>query len=157
MTFLKCVKTHLLYYYLWIIYYKTWWQDVCPWEAPRILFFRNILYVITSLFFRAFKCPDDIYNLQTLIQGKKKISTKINKSRASLIAQWLRICLALQETPVSSPVWEDPTCLRAAKPVHHNYWACALEPACLNYWAQALQIPKPTPRACAPQQEEPPL
>ena len=90
-------------------------------------------------------------------KGEKKISTKINKSRASLIAQWLRICLALQGTPVSSPVWEDPTCLGAAKPVHHNYWACALEPACLNYWAQALQIPKPTPRACAPQQEEPPL
>ena len=23
-------------------------------------------------------------------------------------------------------IWEDPTCHRATKPVHHNYWVCAL-------------------------------
>ena len=30
----------------------------------------------------------------------------------------------MQETWVQSLVQEDPTCLRAAKPVHRNYWAC---------------------------------
>ena len=27
---------------------------------------------------------------------------------------------ATQETRVQSPVWEEPTCCRATKPVHHN-------------------------------------
>ena len=42
------------------------------------------------------------------------------------MVQWLRICLSVQETQVRSLVWEDPTCLRAAKPVLH-YQACTLE------------------------------
>ena len=29
-------------------------------------------------------------------------------------------------TWVQSLLWEDPTCLRATKPVRHNYQACAL-------------------------------
>ena len=45
--------------------------------------------------------------------------------RASLVAQWLRICLPMQGTRVRALVWEDPTCRRAAGPVSHNYWACA--------------------------------
>jgi len=40
---------------------------------------------------------------------------------ASLVVQWLRICLAIQGTPVQSLVWEDPTCQGATKPVNHNY------------------------------------
>ena len=44
---------------------------------------------------------------------------------ASLVAQWLRICLLMQGTWVWALVWEDPTCRRATRPVHHNYWACA--------------------------------
>ena len=42
-------------------------------------------------------------------------------SRASLVAQWLRICLPTQGTQVRALVREDPTCHGAAKPVHHNY------------------------------------
>ena len=34
----------------------------------------------------------------------------------------------------SIPGLEDPTCHGAAKPVHHNCWACALEPGSCNYW-----------------------
>ena len=41
--------------------------------------------------------------------------------RASLVAQWLRICLLMQGTRVRALVWEDPTCCRAAGPVSHNY------------------------------------
>ena len=55
----------------------------------------------------------------------------------------------MQGTRVQALVREDPTCHGATKPVHHNYWACALEPVSHNYWAHA-------PRARAPQQEKPP-
>ena len=61
---------------------------------------------------------------------------KKQASRASLVAQWLRICLPMQGTRVRALVWEDPTCRRATRPVSHNYWACASG-------------------ACAPQQERP--
>ena len=40
---------------------------------------------------------------------------------ASLVAQWLRICLLMQGTRVRALVWEDPTCRRATGPVSHNY------------------------------------
>ena len=56
--------------------------------------------------------------------------------RASLVAQWLRICLPMQGTRVWALVWEDPTCRGATGPVSHNYWACVSG-------------------ACAPQQERP--
>ena len=55
---------------------------------------------------------------------------------ASLVVQWLRICLPMQETRVRALVWEDPTCRGATGPVSHNYRAC-------------------TSGACAPQQERP--
>ena len=41
--------------------------------------------------------------------------------RASLVVEWLRICLPVQGTRVQSLVWEDPACHGAAKPVCHNY------------------------------------
>ena len=65
---------------------------------------------------------------------KRKIPFK--EARASLVAQWLRICLPMQGTRVRALVWEDPTCRGATRPVSHNYWACASG-------------------ACAPQQERP--
>ena len=50
---------------------------------------------------------------------------KNSASWASLVAQWLRICLPMQGTRVRARVWEDPTRRGATKPVRHNYWACA--------------------------------
>ena len=44
-----------------------------------------------------------------------------NKVRASLVMQWLRICLLMQGTRVRALVWEDPTCRGATGPVSHNY------------------------------------
>ena len=41
----------------------------------------------------------------------------------SLVAQWLRIHLPMQGTWVPALVQKDPTCHRATKPTHHNYWA----------------------------------
>ena len=85
-----------------------------------------------------------------------KYCIKIFILGASQVSQWLRICLAMQGTLVRSLV-QDPTCHGATKPVHHNYWACALEPLSHNYWTHRLQLLKPEhPRACAPQQEKPP-
>ena len=67
---------------------------------------------------------------------KQWISTHKQSSGASLVAQWLKICLLMQGTRVRALVWEDPTCRRTTRPVSHNYWAC-------------------TSGACAPQQERP--
>ena len=33
---------------------------------------------------------------------------------------------------------------RTAKPLHHSYWACVLEPATCNPWAHVLYLLKPT-------------
>ena len=71
------------------------------------------------------------------------IPIKNNKLGASLVAQWLRIRLPMQGTRVRALVREDPTCRGATKPVHHNYWACALEPASHNCWARVPQLLKP--------------
>ena len=51
----------------------------------------------------------------------KSWKIKIYPSRASLVAQWLRICLSMQGTRVRALVWEDPTCRGATRPVSHNY------------------------------------
>ena len=40
---------------------------------------------------------------------------------ASLVAQWLGVCLLVRGTRVRALVWEDPTCRGAAGPVSHNY------------------------------------
>ena len=41
--------------------------------------------------------------------------------RASLVAQWLRVCLPVQGTRVRALLWEDPTCHGATGPISHNY------------------------------------
>ena len=64
-----------------------------------------------------------------------------NRFRPSPVVQWLRICLAAQETLVWSLVWEDPTCHRATKPRRHKYRASALEPAGHSFWR--LRAPSP--------------
>ena len=51
-------------------------------------------------------------------KGRKKGRKK--ERGASLVAQWLRICLLMQGTRVRALVWEDPTCHGAAGPVSHN-------------------------------------
>ena len=56
----------------------------------------------------------------TLIYLNQKSLTK-NTLGASLVAQWLRICLPMQGTRVRALVWEDPTCRGATRPVSHNY------------------------------------
>ena len=71
-------------------------------------------------------------NLKNVISSERSQSQKTTY-RASLVVQWLRICLPMQGTRVQVLVWEDPTCSGATKPVRHNYLACALEPMSHNY------------------------
>ena len=47
--------------------------------------------------------------------------TSKKRNRASLVAQWLGVCLPVQRTRVRALVWEDPTCRGATGPVSHNY------------------------------------
>ena len=49
-----------------------------------------------------------------------ELNIKKQTIRASLVAQWLRICLPMQGTRVRALVWEDPTCCGATGPVSHN-------------------------------------
>ena len=45
----------------------------------------------------------------------------------SLVVQWLRIHLIMQETQVQSLIWEDPTSCEAAKPVSQLESQCTTE------------------------------
>ena len=70
----------------------------------------------------------------------------------------------MQGIRVRALAQEDPMYWGANKPVRHNNWACALEPACCNYWACVLQLlslcaattEAHVLRAHALQQEKPP-
>ena len=46
---------------------------------------------------------------------------KKRTQQASLVVQWLRIRLPVQQTWVQALVREDPTCHGATKPMSHNY------------------------------------
>ena len=62
-----------------------------------------------------------INNLTLHLKELEKEEQTKPEVRASLVAQWLRICLLVQETRVRALVWEDPTCHRAMRPMGHNY------------------------------------
>ena len=62
--------------------------------------------------------PRHILIKLSIIKYKEKILKAVRG--ASLVAQWLRICLLMQGTRVRALVWEDPTCRGAAGPVSHN-------------------------------------
>ena len=99
-------------------------------------------------------------NAFKMFQETTEIFIKIHlwesKAKASLVVQWLRICLPTQRTPVQSLVWKDPPCHGATKSVCHNFWACALQPTSCNCRVHVLQPLKPKlPGAHSLQQEKP--
>ena len=79
---------------------------------------------------------------------------KLLVSWASLLVQWLRICLPMQGTRVQALVQEDSTCHRATKPVRHNQCTRARKPQLLC--PRTTTTEACAPRARAPQQEKPP-
>ena len=67
-------------------------------------------------------CKIDAFGLRSLsCCSASSINAKRRQLRASLVAQWLRVCLPMQGTRVRALVWEDPTCRGATRPVSHNY------------------------------------
>ena len=62
-----------------------------------------------------------IYKQLMRLNIKKNKQPNQKMGSASLVAQWLRICLPMQGTRVQALVWEDPTCCGATRPVSHNY------------------------------------
>ena len=56
-----------------------------------------------------------------LISDKIDFKIKNVTRGASLVAQWLGVCLPMRGTRVRALVWEDPTCCGATKPVRYNY------------------------------------
>ena len=81
---------------------------------------------------------------------------KKSTNRASLVAQWLRICLPMQGTRVRALVWEDPTCRGATQPVSHNYWACASGACAQQREAAIVRGPRTAMKSgpCLPQLEK---
>ena len=75
---------------------------------------------ITEAEERISELEDKMVEITAEEQNKEKRMKRI-EDRASLVAQWLRICLPMQGTQVRALVWEDPTCRGAAGPVSHNY------------------------------------
>ena len=62
------------------------------------------------------------YTHTHLLISQIKVSQNNTYPGASLVAQWLGVCLLMQETRVRALVWEDPTCRGATtEPVSHNY------------------------------------
>ena len=72
------------------------------------------------------------------------------------MTQWIRILLTVQGTQVRSLVQEDSTCLRATKPMSHNFLASCSRACELQLLSLSAITPKAcTPRACVQQQEKP--
>ena len=96
----------------------------------------------------ALNCQILDLNILTCFQSQICVHSELSKlfvknvdSRASLVAQWLRVCLPMQGTWVRALVREDPTCRGATGPRHHSYWACALELASHNCWGLCAWSP----------------
>ena len=73
-------------------------------------------YIVYKRLHERDKCLIFVHEYSSIL----KSAFKTNAKGASLVAQWLRICLLMQGTRVRALVWEDPTCHGAAGPVSHN-------------------------------------
>ena len=71
------------------------------------------------------------------------ISFKNISFGASLVTQWLGVCLLVRGTRVRALVREDPACRGAAGPSGRGCWACALEPVSRSCWARVPWLLRP--------------
>ena len=84
--------------------------------------------------YRIWKLPWWLSGEKSACQPSQK--AQIQNLEASLVAQWWKIRLPVQDTRVQSQIREDPTSCGATMPLRHNYWACAIEP-----WSPAYPRP----------------
>ena len=94
---------------------STWCVDIIQVISVGVFWFLRKYFV--SL--KTSRLGDTLGHLGTSITSEKR-DIKNDERGASLVAQWLRICLLMQGTRVRALVWEDPTCHGAAGPVSHN-------------------------------------
>ena len=80
-----------------------------------------MVMIITTTEHRKWKILSDITSFEGFFFTLVKNTSQKPLVGASLVAQWLRICLPMQGTRVRALVWEDPTCRGATRPVSHNY------------------------------------
>ena len=94
---------------------------MCSWKQEHAV----RCFLMSGLELRLQSCCGNYWgtNPCNTVQGQEK-------PRTSLVAQWQRICLPTQGIQARSLVQEDPTCLGASKPMHHDYGARALESPC---------------------------
>ena len=81
-----------------------------------------------SLHCKADSQPLDHHGSPAPVTILGELEKKTTWRRASLVAQWWRTFLPVQETRVRFLIWEDRTCHGVTKPVCPNYSACVLEP-----------------------------
>ena len=89
---------------------------------------RLVLWLLKN---SAWCCTDTCYYSSS--QTHRVYNTQNINFGASLLVQWIRIHLPMQETWDQSLVKEDPTCCMATKCDCRSFWACALEPGSCNY------------------------
>ena len=112
----------------------THYEALCAFYAfalPVCICWTSTMCSVLSLTFRDFRLNKTLFPYLRL-QSRDFPGGTVVKNR-----------LPMQGTWVQTLIWEDPTCHRTTKPVHHNYWACALEPTSHNYWAHVPQLLKP--------------
>ena len=101
-------------------------QRLCFGLVPLVGALFQVFSPGLSLFHDSDVSSDNTSSEPPSLAGLKGNSvTERISSGASLVAQWLRICLPMQGTRVRALVWEDPTWRGATRPVSHNYCACA--------------------------------
>ena len=112
--------------------------SVLAWFGQILLrVLENISYCHSRCWFCSFP-----FSRQWVVKAREHaaLAAVTHQGKTSLVVQWFRISLPIQGTRVRSLVSEDAACHGVTKPVHHNYWACALEPGSRNCWAHMLQL-----------------
>ena len=96
---------------------------VREWKGEKEVYCCKLLTLHMSGIFWVDYDKLNMYILYPRVTTKRNIFLK-REIAASLVAQWLRICLPMQGTRVWALVWKDPTCRGATGSMSHNYWAC---------------------------------
>ena len=110
-----------------------------PGERKRVCSFYSCLHLLPASWLES-HLPWDQWTVRAPTQLTSW--TGAATQRASLMAQWWRISLPMQEAGIQSLILEGPLSHRATKPIYHNCWAYALKPGSCKYWAHVPERPR---------------